>query len=115
MFPKGMINDVVIAVTPLALDHEQDLGALSIIGSSLAVMMAGIPFDGPVSAVRIGRKDGQLIINPTIEQIETGELNLIISGKKGSLNMIELDAREVADDILQQAFELAQQQLDMIS
>jgi polyribonucleotide nucleotidyltransferase len=53
MFPKGMINDVVIAVTPLALDHEQDLGALSIIGSSLAIMMAGIPFDGPVSAVRI--------------------------------------------------------------
>jgi polyribonucleotide nucleotidyltransferase len=82
MFPKGMINDVVITVTPLALDHEQDLGALSIIGSSLATLLAGIPFDGPVGAVRIGRKDGKLIVNPTSEEIETGEMNLLISGKK---------------------------------
>lgn len=53
MFPKGMINDVVITITPLAIDLEQDLGVLSIIGSSLAILKAGIPFYGPVSAVRI--------------------------------------------------------------
>jgi polyribonucleotide nucleotidyltransferase len=79
MFPKGMINDIVISITPLALDHEQDLGVISIIGSSLATMLAGIPFDGPVSAVRIGYKDGRYIVNPTIDEIETGELNLIVS------------------------------------
>jgi polyribonucleotide nucleotidyltransferase len=53
MFPKGMINDVVITITPLSIDLEQDLGVLSIIGASLAIQKAGIPFYGPVSAVRI--------------------------------------------------------------
>lgn len=82
LFPKGMINGTVISVTPLSLDHTQDLGAMSLIGASLAVMMAGLPLDGPVGAVRIGRKDGEFIINPTLEQIETGEMNLICAGKK---------------------------------
>lgn len=82
LFPKGMVNDVIITQTPLALDQTQDLGVMSIIGSSLATLKAGIPFDGPVGAVRIGYKNGNYIINPTLEEIETGELNLIVSGKK---------------------------------
>lgn len=70
MFPKGMINDTVVTITPLSLDHEQDLGVLSIIGSSLAIMAGGIPMDGPVSAVRIGYINNEFVINPTIDQIE---------------------------------------------
>lgn len=70
MFPKGMINDTVVAITPLALDHEQDLGVISIIASSLALMAGGIPMDGPVSAVRVGYMNNEFIINPTIDQIE---------------------------------------------
>ena len=69
LFPKGMINPIVLSVTPLSLDHTQDLGVISLIGASLSIMMAGIPFKGPVGAVRIGRIDGQFIINPTLEQI----------------------------------------------
>ncbi len=70
MFPKGMINDTVVTITPLALDHQQDLGVLSIIGASVAIMLGGIPFDGPISAVRVGYINGEFVINPTIEQIE---------------------------------------------
>jgi len=55
---------------------------MSLIGGSLAVMMAGIPLNGPVGAVRIGRIGGEFIINPTLEQIENGEMNLICAGKK---------------------------------
>lgn len=112
MFPKGMINDTVLTITPLAIDHEQDLGVLSIIGSSLAVMAAGIPFDGPVSAVRIGYIDGNFIVNPTIEQIEKGELNLLVSGKEGSINMIECDAAEVNEELIDKAFALGQEEIN---
>lgn len=112
LFPKGMINGTVISVTPLSLDLTQDLGVMSLIGSSLAVMLAGIPFQGPIGAVRIGRQDGQFIINPTLEQIEQGEMNLICAGKKGTINMIELDAKQVPDEIVNEAFALAQEQID---
>lgn len=114
LFPKWMINGTVISVTPLALDHTQDLGVMSLVGSSLAVMMAGIPLKWPVWAVRIGRKNGQFIINPTLEEIETGEMNLICAGKKWSINMIELDAKQIPDTIVNEAFILAQQQIDIM-
>jgi polyribonucleotide nucleotidyltransferase len=58
LFPKYCVNDVVVTITPLMVDREQDLGVLSIIGASTAVMMTGIPFDGPVGAVRVSH-DGQ--------------------------------------------------------
>jgi len=112
IYPKGMINDVVITVTPLALDGKQDLGVISIIGASLATMKAGIPFDGPVGAVRIGYKDGNYIINPNLEQIETGQMNLVVAGPKGMINMIECDAHEVSDSILEGAWDIAQAEID---
>lgn len=112
LFPKGMINPIVISVTPLSLDGTQDLWVISLIGSSLATMMAGLPLKWPVGAVRIGRIDGQFIINPTLEQIANGEMNLICAGKKGSINMIELDAKQVSDEIIKEAFILAQTKVD---
>lgn len=69
IFPKGMINDVVITISPLSLDLEHSPGELSIIGSSAAVLLAGIPFHGPVGAARIGYKDGQYLINPTESEL----------------------------------------------
>lgn len=82
MFPKGMINDVVITITPLALDHTLDLGVSTIIGSSLSIMAAGIPFDGPVGAAQIGYIDGKFIINPTKEESEKSFFLLLVAGKK---------------------------------
>ncbi len=114
MFPKGMINDVVLTITPLALDMTQDLGVISIIGSSLAVLKAGIPFSGPVSAVRIWYKDGQYLINPTLDEIETGELNLLISGEGDTINMIECDADEVSEDLIREAFRIGSEELQKV-
>lgn len=114
MFPKGMINDTVITLTPLALDHQYDLDVMTIVGWSLSVMAAGIPFDGPVGAVQIGYEDGKFIVNPTKEQIEKGMCNLLVAGKKWSINMIECGANEMPKDVLKEAFLLAQKEIDKI-
>ncbi len=114
MFPKGMINDTVVTITPLAIDLEQDLGAISIIASSLAIQKAGIPFYGPVSAVRVGYKDGNYIINPSAEQIETGDLNLLIAGADEIINMIECDGNEVSEEIINEAFRLGVEEMKKI-
>lgn len=82
MFPKGMINDVVITITPLAIDHTMDLGVETIIGCSLSVMAAGIPFDGPVGAAQIGYIDEKFIINPTKADSEKSLFLLLVAGKK---------------------------------
>ena len=112
MFPKGMINDVVITITPLALDQELDLWVSTIIGSSLSIMASGIPFDGPVGAAQIGYIDGKFVINPTRSESENSLFLLLVAGKKWSINMIEAEANEVPSDLLKQAFELGQKAID---
>ena len=112
MFPKGMINDIVVSVTPLALDHQMSLGVMHIIGSSLSILAAGIPFDGPVGAAQIGYLDGQFIINPSLEQLEKSDLNLLVAGKKGSINMIECEGKEFPDELMKEAFTLWQKVID---
>ncbi len=77
-----MINDVVITITPLAIDHEIDLGVSTIIGSSLSVMAAGLPFDGPVGAAQIGYIDEKFVVNPTKIESEKSLFLLLVAGKK---------------------------------
>ena len=112
MFPKGMINDIVVSVTPLALDHQMSLGVMHIIGSSLSILAAGIPFDWPVGAAQIGYLDGQFIVNPSLEQLEKSDINLLVAGKKGSINMIECEGKEFPDNLMKEAFTLGQKVID---
>jgi len=109
LFPKGMINDVQVVITTLSADEKTDLGALSIIAASAAIMKAGIPFDGPASAVRIGMIDGKLILNPTNEQAEKGDLDLIVAGTKDAILMVEAGAKFVSEATLIQALDMAHQ------
>jgi polyribonucleotide nucleotidyltransferase len=106
MFPKGMINDVVVTVTPMAMDPNYPLGVISIIGSSISIMAAGLPFDGPIGAAQIAYVEGEYIVNPTNAELEKTTLNLLVAGKRGSINMIETEANEVTADILKKAFEI---------
>jgi polyribonucleotide nucleotidyltransferase len=112
MFPKGMVNDVVITATPLAMDPNYPLGVLSIVGSSISIMASGLPFDGPVGAVQIAYLDGNYLINPTHEELEKATLNLLVAGKKGTINMIETEANEVSKEVLKKAFEIGQVEID---
>lgn len=79
LFPKGMINEVILSVTPLSLDQTRDMGVVSIIGASVATMLAGIPFSGPVGAARIARIDGKLVPYPTKDQLENADMNLLVA------------------------------------
>lgn len=105
MFPKGMINDVVITVSPLCLDLQNSPGELGIIGASTAVMLAGIPFAGPVGAARIGYADGQYIFNMTEEQSATSQLDLHAAGTASLINMVEAWGNECPIDIVSKGFE----------
>ena len=83
-------------------------------GASLAIQAAGIPFAGPAGAVRIGRVDGKFIINPTRDEIANGEMNLLVAGPRGLVNMIECDAKQVSDAVIKEAFDLAVQHIEKI-
>ncbi|MEK9132722.1 MAG: polyribonucleotide nucleotidyltransferase [Patescibacteria group bacterium] len=112
LFTKGAKNDVQIIATVLSADMEVDPSTTGIIAASAALMISGIPFAGPVAAVRMGYvadSEGkeQLIINPTYEQVEKGKLDLVVAGTIDAITMVEAAAKEVSEDVLLQALEMA--------
>jgi polyribonucleotide nucleotidyltransferase len=89
MFPKGMVNDVVLTISPIQIDRKHSPGELSIIGSSLATLLAGIPFAGPVGAIRIGHINGEFVMNMTDDQAADSIIDLHVAGTKTEINMLE--------------------------
>src|SRR5438094_6194546 len=109
LWPKGFKNEVQVICTVLSADMVTPHDILCINGASAALMISPLPFIGPVGAVRIGRVDGQLVINPTLQATEhESSLDLIVVGTKDALTMIEAGADEIPEDTLLQAFDLAQ-------
>src|SRR4051794_2844124 len=98
LFPSGMRNDVqVVAITlSVELDHSPDIMAINAASAALAV--SDIPWNGPVGAVRVGRVNGQLIINPTRAQQAEGELDLVVAGTRDAIIMVEAGAKEVTEE-----------------
>ena len=112
LWPKGFRNEVQVICTVLSADLITPHDILCINGASAALMLSPLPFFGPVGAVRIGRIDGEFVVNPTHEQnFEESALDLIVVGTKDGLTMIEAGASEVSEDILLEAFELAHQEI----
>ena len=114
MFPKGMVNDVIITISSLSLDQEISPGELSIIWSSAAVLLGGIPIDWPIGAIRIWYVDGEYVVNMTDSQAENALLDLHLAGKKWSINMIEAAANECDPEILKEAMTRGQKYIDEI-
>jgi len=106
LLPKGWRKDIQLVVTVLSADQENDPDILAVIGSSAALSISDVPFDGPVSAVRIGYIDDQLILNPTLAQLETSLLDLVVASTKQDVVMVETAAREVSESIITQAIKL---------
>ncbi|MEO8457800.1 MAG: polyribonucleotide nucleotidyltransferase, partial [Chloroflexota bacterium] len=109
LFPKGMRNDVQVVVTTLSVDRENDPDILSIIGASAALTISDIPFGGPVSGTRMGYRDGEYLINPTFEDLETSQLDIVVAGTKDAICMVEAGATEVSEEILLEAMKRAQE------
>ncbi len=119
LFPKGTANDVQIIATVLSADLEVDPGTTGIIAASAALMISGMPFSGPVAAVRMGYiadSDGkdQLIVNPTYEQVEKGRLDLVVAGTLDAITMVEAAAKEVSEEVLLEALEMAHKHIKKI-
>lgn len=107
LFPKGITNEVQGIATILSADLVNEPGTLALTGMSAAMMVGGLPFSGPLSAVRIGMKAGQLIVFPTAKEIEEGDLDLVVAGTAEAITMVEAGANEVDEENMLKALELA--------
>jgi polyribonucleotide nucleotidyltransferase len=107
LFPKGLRNDVQIVITPLSQDEENQADILSIIGASAALTISDVPFEEPVGAVRVGYIDGELVINPTVSQMEASALDLRVAGSSEAILMVEAGANEVSEQVMIDALRLS--------
>src|SRR5205823_1806445 len=106
-FPKDAVNEVQIVITTLSYDDENEIDVLGLVGASAALVISDIPFDGPLGGVKIGMVDGDLVVNPTHSQIESGALELVVAGGADGVLMIEAGASQVAEEEMAQAIEMA--------
>jgi len=109
LFPEGYRNDVQIIITGLSFDGEHHPDIISIIGASTALSIAGIPFNGPVGAVRMGYIDGQFVVNPTVSQMAQSVLELTLAGTAESVLMIEAGAKEFPEALMLEAIQRGHQ------
>ncbi len=103
LFPEGFKNEVQIISTVLSVDQDCSPELTAMLGSSLAVSISKIPFNGPIAGVKVGRVNGEFVINPTPEELEVSELDLTVAGTKDAINMVESSAKEVSEDIMLEA------------
>jgi len=106
-FPKDALNDVQVVITTLVADGENDVDIPGLIGASAALVLSDIPFSGPIAGAKIGMVDGDFVINPTIEQLENGTMELVVASGKEGILMIESGAQEVPEEEMAQAIEMA--------
>ncbi|MBK7725602.1 MAG: polyribonucleotide nucleotidyltransferase [Dehalococcoidia bacterium] len=107
LFPKGFRQEVQIVATTLSADRENQPDTLIAIGASAALMISDIPFNGPVSSVRVTRLDGEFIVNPTFQQAEAGDLDIIVAGTREAVVMVEAGAKQVTEDVVLEAIDVA--------
>jgi len=100
LFPKGFKNETQVQVTVLSHDLENDPDTVAMIGASTALTISGIPFMGPIAGARVGYADGEYILNPTLEELETSELDLSMAGTRDAVLMVESEASELSEDVM---------------
>jgi polyribonucleotide nucleotidyltransferase len=114
LFPKHMINDVQLICSVLSADLEVDPSTTGLIAASAAICISGMPFEAPVAAVRVGCVNGALIINPTYTQATEGTLDLVVAGTADAITMVEAGAKEVDNETLLKALDLAHAEIKKI-
>ncbi len=100
LFPKGFRNEVQVIATVVSLDPEIDPDIPAIIGASAALSISGLPFGGPIAAARVGYIDGQYVINPTMTQLESSALDLVVAGTESAVLMVESEAKELSEQVM---------------
>ena len=103
LFPEDFRNEVQVINTVLSVDQNNSPEMAAMLGSSLAVSISKIPFNGPIAGVIVGRVDGEFVINPTLEQEEKSDIRLVVAGTKDAINMVEAGAKEVSEEDMLEA------------
>jgi len=114
LFPDGYFHEVQVMATVMSADRENDPDVLAMIGASAALSISKIPFQGPLAACRVGRVDGEFVVNPTHKQLETSELNMLIGGRREAITMIEVGARELPEDVIAQGIQKAHETIQEV-
>ncbi len=114
LFDKGFRNDVQVVATVMSVEYDNLPEITALIGSSLALCISDIPFDGPVGAVNMGLVDGELIVNPTSEERAASDLNLTVAGTKEAVLMVEAGANVVPEDVMIKAILKAHEEIKKI-
>jgi polyribonucleotide nucleotidyltransferase len=114
LFPKKYRNEIQVIATVLSADPDNDPGMVAMVGASAALEISDIPFQGPIGAVRVGRTNGQLIINPTAVQLETSDLDVAVAGNRQGIVMVEGNAQFVSEDDLLEALYFAHEAIQPI-
>src|SRR4051812_4706596 len=100
LFPFGYFDEVLIQIMVLSADGQNDPDVLSMIGASAALAISSVPFEGPLAAVRIARVDGQIKLMPTTADLDLSDLDLLLAGTDEAVNMIEVGARELPENVV---------------
>jgi len=100
MFPDGYVDELLIQTMALATDQENDPDILAMIGASAALSVSQVPFQGPSGSCRVAYVDGEYVLNPTAQQMEYSTMEMVLSGHKDAINMIEVGAQELSDEIV---------------
>lgn len=111
LFPKGLNQDVQILASVISADQENDSDVLALTGASAALMISSLPFDGPVAGGRLGRINGQFVLNPSFSELTSSDINIIFAASRDALTMVEGEANFVPEDIIIEALEWGKKEI----
>lgn len=114
LFPKGYRNDVQVVATVLSMDQNSNPDTMAMIGSSIALSISSIPFNGPTGSVSVGLIDGEFIINPDLDQRAKSQMYLVVSGTKEAIMMVEAGSSEISEDTMLKAILFAHEEIKKI-
>ena len=111
LFPKGFKDEVQILASVISADQENDPDILAMTGASAALEISSLPFDGPVAGGRIGRINGQFILNPSFAELEQSDLNIVFAASADALTMVEGEAQFVSEEVIIEALEWGKKEI----
>jgi len=114
LFPDGMRNDVQVIALPLSMEPDVPADVLAVVASSAALAISDIPWNGPLGCARVCRVDGEMVVNPSLEQIAASDMEFIVAGKDGKVLEIEFEGKEIPESDIEKALDLANEFMDKI-
>ena len=100
LFPEGFYNEIQVVATVLSSNPQIDGDIPALLGASCAMSLAGVPFQGPIAAARVGYENGQYVLNPTVKQLETSQLDLVVAGTADAVLMVESEAKQLSEEVM---------------